>query len=609
MRLNRLIITGYKSINGLVPLLLNQKVTVLIGANDHGKTNLLNAIHCLNDDKKIAADDKNWDLPAESMVRLEWEFDLSEEELRSLREYELKDEKDDKKQETTATSSVAPQDATPATQPVAPKEPIFELSEKKIIYFRDSKDNVIKVKSTPFRIPISKEAELLKLRPHVEFFESPTGNVVDQITLAELEQNEFEFMQGIFRLAGLWDNRKEIFTQTDETSKLLDEAGAKLTKTLNDNWNQGRNLIWKLEHTGTNGNTIIIKIQDPSINKRYSRPSLRSSGFRTFFLLSMITMARTKNNTKHSYIFLFDEPGTYLHPYAQLDLQRSFESISENTQIIYTTHSVFLVNKNYPERNRVVSKHIDGTKIDQKPFLKNWKSVRDSLGILLSNNFLIAEKTLLVEGPSDVIYLLGAIKQLKKEGLIDVDLNDLSIVDSGTSENYLAMAKLMLSEGRSVIALLDGDKSGGKIKDQLAKVCESEIKEKRLQIYCLPPNKSIEDITVDITQLRDSVKQVAEYLETNKLRVKIPSIDFAKAINKIDFSQSKTLGAIIDDESKTFFDDNEKISKLSIALMYEDLGSSKSTNPEAKKHIDAIQSLLNLRGEKASDAGIFDIVQ
>ena len=78
-------------------------------------------------------------------------------------------------------------------------------------------------------------------------------------------------------------------------------------------------------HGGNNGDHILIQIYDPSVKNRYTQPSKRSSGFQTFFILSMLITARKYNNPSNSYIFLFDEPGTYLHPSAQIDLQRSFE--------------------------------------------------------------------------------------------------------------------------------------------------------------------------------------------------------------------------------------------------------------------------------------------
>ncbi len=417
-------------------------------------------------------------------------------------------------------------------------------------------------------------------------------------------------MQGILQLAGIWDKQSEVFTQTDKTTKILSEASEVLTKALNDKWNQGKNLKWKLTHSGTNGDHILIQISDPSIESRFTRPSLRSSGFQTFFILSMIISARTKQNQANAYIYLFDEPGTYLHPAAQLDLQRSFEAIADNAQIVYTTHSLFLVNKNYPERNRVISKHKEGTKIDQKPFQKNWKAVRDSLGILMSNNFMIAEKTLLVEGPSDIIYLYNIIKRLKQKGLVDIDLNDLSIVDAGDSRNYAAMAKLMLLEGRSVVALLDGNGSGTKIEEELNKVCAPEIKAKTLQIHKLPQNKSIEDICVDLPSYQEAVKTLSNELVDIKVRKFVDKLDLDAKIKDIK-SSGKTLGFTTDEITATFFEPKEKLSKLSISLRYEDLTKEKDIKLQsgADTLINKIKELLDLRGEKSAEEGVFQEVE
>jgi len=480
-----------------------------------------------------------------------------------------------------------------------------------IVFSRDFETNQVKVVSLPTPVLISHEKEVLVLRPRVELFESPSGNVIDQVTKAELETPSFEFMQGIFRLAGLWESRNLIFVQNDTTSKQLKEASEVLTRILNDQWNQGKDLKWNFEHTGTNGDTIVIKIEDPAIKGRYTRPSLRSSGFRTYFLLSMIIYARSQNTPSNSHIYLFDEPGTYLHPSAQLDLQRSFETIADQAQLAYTTHSLFLISKNYPSRNRVVSKTISGTKIDQKPFTKNWKSVRQSLGILLSNNFLIAEKTLLVEGPSDAIYLLDALSNLKSIGKIDVDLNDMSIVDAGDSQNYVAMAKIMLSEGRSIVALADGDAGGKKLKGQLEQCCVAEIKSKKLQIHLLPDNKSSEDIFADPALLRGAIRKSFQRLVDDGTRVPKEGMNIGEAVEEIKTLDGITLGKSIEETTKTWFTPREKISKLLIAIFYEDeVESSRAAPPGvALKELEEIKGLLELRSEKSKQSGVFEEVE
>lgn len=608
MKLTKVVISGFKSIKGTESLIIDKRTTIFIGANDHGKSNLLHAILRLNDDTPIAEEDINWDLAEGQKPRIEWHFTIedSSDEIKKLA--------------TPPTAATSPSksegkesveaDTTPPTIEPA-QEPLPQNSDKILAFYREGVGSPVQVLSVPYNIPRGNELELLKLKPRIEdFFTPPTTNLIDEVTLAELTTENFEFMQGIFHLAGIWDNRNDLFSQNDTTAKILSEASEALTKALNDKWNQGKNLKWKLIHSGTNGDHIRIQIADPSINSRYTRPSLRSSGFQTFFILSMMISARTKQNPANSYIYLFDEPGTYLHPAAQLDLQRSFEAIADNAQIIYTTHSLFLVNKNYPERNRVISKHKDGTKIDQKPFQKNWKAVRDSLGILMSNNFMIAEKTLLVEGPSDIVYLYNCIKRLKKKDLVDIDLNDLSIVDAGTSRNYAAMAKLMLAEGRSVVALLDGDDAGKKIEEELKKTCEAETKAKTFQIEKLPDNKSIEDICVDLETYHEAIEKVSKDLvDTLKVRKFVKDLDLNTEIAKIK-PGTKTLGLITDEITATFFEPSDKVSKLSISLKYEDLIKEKDieVHVSAQSTIEKIKTLLDLRGEKSAEEGVFQEV-
>src|SRR5262245_11111788 len=83
MRLRTLEVEGYRSISGLVTLPIDPDVTVLLGANDHGKTNILNALRHLNSDQRFDAEaDLNWDRQAEPekfpFVAFEFELDTNE---------------------------------------------------------------------------------------------------------------------------------------------------------------------------------------------------------------------------------------------------------------------------------------------------------------------------------------------------------------------------------------------------------------------------------------------------------------------------------------------------------------------------------------------------
>jgi hypothetical protein len=74
MRLAKLRVKGYRSIKKDESLVTDERITILIGANDHGKSNLLAAIRCLNDEDLITIEDRNWDLLPTDPVEIVWHF-------------------------------------------------------------------------------------------------------------------------------------------------------------------------------------------------------------------------------------------------------------------------------------------------------------------------------------------------------------------------------------------------------------------------------------------------------------------------------------------------------------------------------------------------------
>lgn len=587
MRLKKVIIEGFRSIKSKTILLVDDKVTVLIGANDHGKTNILHALTYLDENLELAEKDVNSDfisrgIPFDEALSIEWHFDTSGfNPLQNINE---------------STSERLKNNI--ATHP-----PIQRDERELLVFRREGIGEHIRILSCSSRLYQEVSLfNLFKLAPKIELFSIPQEvGIIDEISRDQLENPEFEFVHGILHLSNLWNKRLEIFEDSDHNRRQLAEASQTLTKNLSTQWNQGSDLEWELRLDANN--KILIRIKDPAIRETYIRPSQRSTGFKTFFLFTMLINARLFNSKaiNNKRILLFDEPGTYLHPIAQIDLQRSFETISDTTQIVYTTHSVFMINKNYPERNRVISKSLNGTQIDQKPFIRNWKAVRGALGILLTNNFLIADRTLLVEGPSDKIYLIEAIRRLKVEHKIDFDINDLNILDAGDSQHYNAMAKFMLAEGRKVIALVDGDDAGKRIHDQLWKTCASEINSEQLKLHRLPRNKSIEDlfpnrgiyfeaivILVD-ELLKDKVQKLTKGITIEQIKEDLANINVS----------SDSLGRKIDKLSRKWFRDSQSLSKLEIAIKYDLLSSEfyKKDNVDISLSQDAEKFITKLKAD------------
>lgn len=80
-------IAGYRSVREPLIVEVDRRITVVLGANDHGKTNVLEAITHLNPDNHFDAErDLNWDCvkQPEALPRIEFAFELSDDEKTEL---------------------------------------------------------------------------------------------------------------------------------------------------------------------------------------------------------------------------------------------------------------------------------------------------------------------------------------------------------------------------------------------------------------------------------------------------------------------------------------------------------------------------------------------
>ena len=343
-------------------------------------------------------------------------------------------------------------------------------------------------------------------KPRVELFRALTGTLQDSASAATIATNDFEFLQGVFFHAGI--NPLEcsaLFVQNDKTTRALDIASDKLDENLRRLWGQGTDLRFQLRHKGSD---IEFLADDPAITTQVARMSKRSAGVTQFFRVSMVLNARRNKFPANSYIYLFDEPGVYLHPQGQRDLLQVFEKLADENQIVYATHSLFLLNQNFPERHRLIYKDKEGTKIDQKPYRQNWKLATDALGVFLASNILFSNKILLVEGDSDPIYYYELFRQLNNMGEIDVDLNTLGIMSFYDYQNLRFLLQVFKKEEQetSVLVLVDGDAAGKAMAQRVTDLC----KRLNVQVIKLLEGRSSEDHCLFENQFLAAVKKTLE---------------------------------------------------------------------------------------------------
>jgi predicted ATP-dependent endonuclease of OLD family len=599
MLLARVEISDFLSIQGKLPIDVDKKITILLGSNDHGKSNLLRALQHLNDDEPIAEDEANWDAadgegwdsetsPSISFVfsltpaeRKEWKAiveQLLQESAETLLKSDPDDDDEDKDDDeplsgaaqilaTTSKGALGPAATTKAKR-VEPEEDDEEDEELRLLPIGlldpaassltlsrvgvggDLQFSGVDLKN----LPASLLAFIRAKKPRVELFEFLTGNLQDSATNETIGTEEYEFLQGVFFQAGIDPlNAGKLFQQNDRTTRRLDVASKRLDTNLRALWGQGTELHFHLRHKDK---AIEFLADDPAIKSRTTRMSTRSAGVTQFFRVSMVLHARRQKNPANSYIYLFDEPGVLLHPQGQRDLLQVFEQLASENQIVYATHSLFLLNQNFPERHRLIAKNESGTKVDQKPYRQNWKFATDALGVYLTSNILFSNKVLLVEGDSDPMYLYELFRQLNTSGDLDVDLNTLGIMSFYDYQNLRFLLQVFQREGQDALlfVLVDGDEAGEGMLKRVNELC----KRHNVPTQKLPEGRSIEDYCLYEEEFLQAVRQTLR--SAAEFEGKPISKDFDKRVQEA-WDEQKSSIEILEKRSKAEDKEERKVKR------------------------------------------------
>ena len=251
-------------------------------------------------------------------------------------------------------------------------------------------------------------------------------------------------------------------------------------------WTTNKNLDieFNVEHV----NERILNIRVRNNNYRVSLPlGNRSKGFQWFFSF-LIWFSKIQGDKNKKYILLLDEPGLSLHASAQDDLLRFIdEKLSVDYQIIYTTHSPFMIDSEKLNEIRTVYDTQDpkvGSKISEAVQEKDPDTLfplQAALGYTITQNLYISKNNLLVEGISDLTYLeffSSILKANNRKGLNE----NITIVPVGGADKIATFISLMRGNKLSTVCLLDSFKDQS-AKARLEKMHTENIISKRKIIY------------------------------------------------------------------------------------------------------------------------------
>ena len=193
--------------------------------------------------------------------------------------------------------------------------------------------------------------------------------------------------------------------------------------------------------------------------------SERSAGFVWFF--SFLVKFTQVKNAGGPVVLLLDEPGLSLHGKAQGDLLRFIDDkLAPFHQVIYSTHSPFMVPADKLQRVRIVEDKVDRTKTPRKSYGTKVSQdvleveadtlfpLQGALGYEATQTLFVGEHILLVEGPSDILYLQALSSALATRGRTKLD-SRWTMCPAGGIDKIMPFVSLFAGKHLHVAVLTD----------------------------------------------------------------------------------------------------------------------------------------------------------
>jgi predicted ATPase len=313
-----------------------------------------------------------------------------------------------------------------------------------------------------------------------EYYRLPGRIAINDIR-QKIAQNTTSFNERVFLalldLAGTSIDALTTVQKTEQLYMQMEAISNQLTDEIFEYWSTNAHLSVKFDvREGKPGDPAPFNsglVFHTRVENQRHRATVdfdeRSSGFIWFFSF-LVWFSQVKKNYGQNLMLLLDEPGLTLHGKAQADLLRYFnEKLRPKYQLIYTTHSPFMVDHDYLLSVRTVEdrsegKKILGTKVEGQSLTVERDTILPILGALgidITQTLFVGKHTILVEGPSDLLYLKWFSHVLRTSGRTGLDPR-WTISPVGGIRKIASYATLFSTQPLNIAVFSDfhtGDKS------------------------------------------------------------------------------------------------------------------------------------------------------
>ncbi|MBM1107511.1 AAA family ATPase [Aurantibacter crassamenti] len=400
--------------------------------------------------------------------------------------------------------------------------------------------------------------------PFIIYFEDFKDRIPDKIHIIRtndaFNSDWYDIIDGLFYNTNPDYSIKEFNTyystknpRHEDAKTVLKRVNMALNKAFSDKWKDlsGVKDIHETELTFNHTSSKYFEIRITDKDGTTYKVEERSKGALWYLSFLMKTEFRRKKLRKNHGrpIFLIDEPASNLHSTAQQNMIEDFEKLVEDTSVIYSTHSQYLISLDNIKNTYVIKRDsgiitssIWSDYIIQDKSNQSYYQPLLNLLNIIPNNFDIPwKKAILTEGPSDlkVLNVMYSVCFNNKE-------KDFVIYPGTSAQNLKSLISLNLGWGTDFFVLLDSDKEG--VKAQKRYIEDYNLTEKQVQILPIK-NKKIE------TMFSKTEKSELYKLVFDKNKDKVNKKEFAVVFSILNTKKGliNRANKIISNETKSEF--------------------------------------------------------
>lgn len=248
----------------------------------------------------------------------------------------------------------------------------------------------------------------------------------------------------------------------DDRGHRLNAASVNLTQQIREVWGNEQVTL----RFNADGHYLKVSVEDDlGVEVELDQ---RSEGFRWLVSFFVVFRAQSEGDLKDA-ILLLDEPGLSLHALKQQQFRYTVGKLAGTNQVIYTTHSPFMVGSDELDLVRIVEMkdRASGTKVHTRVAVDDPASLyplQAALGYELAQSMFSQTRNLVCEGYTDMLYIEALNTAAADAG--SGFRHAVALVPASSASKVIYYVTVLVSQTLKVAALLDSDQAGDKAAEQ-----------------------------------------------------------------------------------------------------------------------------------------------